>query len=227
MTTYRGFASIGVATGLAALAGTLAAPIAHADTVDNIKATIAKDRAKTACPAYKYNPVLESIAQVLNTNNVAGVNQTLPVYNGDARSFPGFGDPTAAAVNDAYVGGFGPFISECRYTELGVSFSRAEHNGALKDFVEFVIGAPAAPVAAPPAAPAPPANPKPVRPIGKLHTATVTAAVDVYDNPSGNGKPLKFLEKGQTVTVVVPCTPDAFCALTDGTFAWGEFLKNN
>ena len=58
-------------------------------------------------------------------------------------------------------------------------------------------------------------------------TATATAAVDIYDNPNGDGDPKGFLKKGTKVTVKKPCTPNAFCALADGTFAWGEYLENN
>jgi hypothetical protein len=71
-----------------------------------------------------------------------------------------------------------------------------------------------------------PPNTKPVRPIGHLRQATVTADVDVYDNPNGDGESKGFLKKGAIVTVKAPCTSDAFCALTDGTFVWGEFLEN-
>ena len=42
----------------------------------------------------------------------------------------------------------------------------------------------------------------------------------------GDGPPLKFLTTGTTVQVKAPCTQDAFCALTNGTFAWGEFFEN-
>lgn len=58
-------------------------------------------------------------------------------------------------------------------------------------------------------------------------TVTVTADVDFYDNPHGDGDPLGFLPAGKVVTVKKPCTPNAFCALADGTYAYGEFLENN
>jgi hypothetical protein len=210
MTTTKRAAPLAVATvlaGFVALSGTLAAPVAHADTVDNIKATINSDRAKTACAPYKYSPLLETVAQAVT------LNKPLPVYNGEARTFYGRGDPVAAAVNSAYVEGFGPFISECRYTEFGVTFYRNNDRLQDQDKVTIVIGIPGAPapVAAPPAAPADPPASKPIKPIGRLGTpARATADVDLYKAPGGADKDRlnKFLKKDDVVRVLKPCTPD-------------------
>jgi hypothetical protein len=55
----------------------------------------------------------------------------------------------------------------------------------------------------------------------------VTSDVDVYDAPGGGGNVIGILRQGEVVKVVTPCPSNDWCALADGRFAWGEFLRNN
>jgi hypothetical protein len=236
-----------VIAGFTALSAISAAPIAHADTIDNIIGTVVKDRAKTHCPPLHYDLILEAAARQETLQNVVDPDDLFRNYKGKAHDFRGLGDPVAQALTNAYVEGAGTAINDCKYVDFGVAFFRDVK--AEKDTVTLVFGVPTAsppPVVAPPvlkpipaqgpspfgssSPPAPaPAPPAPVPPaVVAAPTATVTADVDVFDNPNGDGQALpNFLKKGTKVAVKKPCTPNAFCALADGTFAWGEFLKNN
>jgi hypothetical protein len=87
-----------------------------------------------------------------------------------------------------------------------------------------------APAPAPPQKPPPPAEiPKPPdeKPIPAAPTATVTSDVDQYSGPNGEGDVIGILRVGDVLKVVAPCPADGWCNFTDGTSAWGEFLKNN
>jgi hypothetical protein len=62
-------------------------------------------------------------------------------YNGKAQLTTGWGDPQAAAINDAYKKGAGALISDCSYTEFGVGFHRDD--SSEYDSVSIVFGTPA------------------------------------------------------------------------------------
>ncbi len=164
--------------------------MAHADTIDNLKATIISTRADSGCAPYKYSRVLERIAQDDNLSQASHRPLNKLSYTGERLSFTGSGDPVAKAVNNAYRNGFGPTSSQCQYTEFGVSFARDTRDEV--DWVTIVVGKPAAPKPAtrpgtrPPPAPDPAPAPAPVpAPAPATLRATVTADVDVYDNPKG------------------------------------------
>jgi hypothetical protein len=117
-----------------------AMPVAHADDpLGPIRAAVDGDRARTGCPHFTYSSALEAIAQ-------AKVRLEAPAggYNGNTQVFYGFGDPQAAAINQAYKQGAGDAISNCNYTEFGVGFLREDNLGADGfDSVTIVLGTPA------------------------------------------------------------------------------------
>lgn len=215
-------------------------PVPAIDPVaGEISAIVINDRNKYApqCPPLKQNGKLFRVAEHA-ARSEAPVNppNMTNYYRGRTLQFIGKGDPRPAAVTDAYKRGAGPALSRCDYTEFGVAFMRVTTSkflGADYDVVAIVFGTSEAP--APVAAPPPPATPvtlPPVvtrRPAPVRPTATVTADVDLYKAPGGNAndKLNKFLKQGTKVTVKKPCTPHDWCALADGTFAYGEFLQNN
>ncbi|CAN5521190.1 hypothetical protein BH09ACT8_BH09ACT8_50120 [soil metagenome] len=132
-----------------------AAPIANADDpLGPIRSTVNGDRSATGCPAFVYSKVLEDLAQTaVRPGDPRGGD--LSGYNGKARLTTGWGDPQAAAINDAYKKGAGALISNCDYTEFGVGFHR---NDSLEyDAVSIVFGVPAQ--AAAPPVPTPAADP--------------------------------------------------------------------
>jgi hypothetical protein len=139
--------------GASVLSGTLATPIANADDpLAPIRGTVNGDRSRTACPAFTYSPVLEDLAQTaVRPGDTRGGD--LSRYNGKAKLSTGWGDPQAAAINDAYKNGAGPLISDCSYTEFGVGFHRNE--SSEYDSVSIVFGTPDKAAAPPAAAPAP------------------------------------------------------------------------
>lgn len=76
-------------------------------------------------------------------------------YNSRVKLIVGWGDPQAAAINDAYHKGAGGLISNCDFTEFGVGFYRDE---SLEwDSVSIYFGAPSAapPASTPVVTPAP------------------------------------------------------------------------
>lgn len=128
-------------------------PMAHADDpLGPIRATVNGDRARSGCPTFVYNPLLEELAQrAVRPNDVRGGDYS--AYNGTAKLAVGWGDPQAAAINSAYRAGAGDLINDCGYTEFGVGFYRYEDSET--DNVSILFGVPAPAVASPPAAPAP------------------------------------------------------------------------
>jgi hypothetical protein len=139
-------ASLAVATafvGASLLSGALAAPVAHADPLDAIRAAVNGNRGATPCPAYKYSGFLEGAAQKY-ARSEAPLDSQAAGYNGRSIGFLGSGDPQAAAINSAYRRGAGPMISNCEFTEFGVGFVRYEDREV--DVVTIIFGAPPAPV---------------------------------------------------------------------------------
>jgi hypothetical protein len=232
-------AAVTAVGGLTVLSTALTTPIAHADTVFDILNTIDKDRARTGCPIQTGNRVLTQIAEAVTFGaSTKGLN-----YKGEKQVAIGKGDPVAAALTNAYgPGGAGALLGDCRFTEVGVAFYRDTAKEVDTVTIAFGIPAPAPPVAPPrvltpipaqgpspfgsPVATPPPAVP-PVA--AALPTATVIGDVDLYSAPTGDDKDRTgtFLKKGAVVKVLKPCTSNDWCALADGTFAFGEFLNNN
>jgi hypothetical protein len=127
----------------------MAAPIAHADTLADIRGTVTRDRANAHCPELHYSDQLQQIAfataQFIPDANSEDLKRA---YNGQlVGPFIGKGDPEAATLTSAYRNGGGGAISDCSVTEYGVSFLRNE-SWDQPDYVGLVFGKPAA---APPA----------------------------------------------------------------------------
>jgi hypothetical protein len=241
MTASRTSTKVALAIGVAGSA-VLTAPLAHADSLQNVINAVNKDRGATHCPALIYNPILQQGAEAYaNSENAADAKPGN--YNGQVFPYLGSGDPQAAAINSAYKRGAGETLGLCNYTEFGVGFVR--HDDRSVDVVTIVFGIPGppptnnapvdigTPVLAPDNPPPvvnPPKVPPPVNPPAAL-TATVTSDVDLYDKvnvPDGAGKKIGILRKNQVVTVSAPCPADDWCVLqSPAGAAWGEFLHNN
>lgn len=135
--------------GASLLSGGLATPIAHADDpLAPIRGTVNGDRARTTCPAFTYNRVLEDAAQT--SVRFKPMDAVLARYNGKTTDFYGFGDPQVEAINKAYRQGAGDVIGDCTYTEFGVGFLRTDDF----DRVAIVFGTPT-PAKTPTITPAP------------------------------------------------------------------------
>ncbi|PEG36568.1 hypothetical protein CQY20_18380 [Mycolicibacterium agri] len=132
------------------------APVANAaEPLAEIRGTVTKDRVAAGCEEMKYNPKLQDIAFAVAQMIPAPqheVDAMIGAYRGDVRTFVGMGDPMAAAVNDAYRKGAGPAITDCYWTEYGVSFLRYEE--FEEDYVGIVVGRPG--VTTPPSGPGAP-----------------------------------------------------------------------
>lgn len=138
------------------------APTAGADDpLAPIKATVNGDRAKSGCLPLIYSQALENAAQEVVRAKVPG-SYRVSGYNGQTQLTYGFGDPQAAAINDAYKSGGGSMISNCALAEFGVGFIRNEEFES--DRVAMVFGTPAAAPVAPSPAPAPVPTPAPTPP---------------------------------------------------------------
>jgi hypothetical protein len=245
MTASRTSAMFGIAIGVAGSA-VLMAPLAHADSLQNVIDAVNKDRGKTHCPALVYNPVLQQGAGAYaNSENAADARPGN--YNGQVFPYLGSGDPQAAAINSAYKRGAGDTIGLCNYTEFGVGFVR--HEDRSVDVVTIVFGIPGppptnnapvdigTPIPAPdnpppvvtphPGKVTPPVNP----PAPVALTATVTSDVDLYDKinvPDGAGTKIGILRTNTVVKVTAPCPSDGWCVLQDPAgAAWGSFFHNN
>jgi hypothetical protein len=134
----------------------LAAPVARADVLDDLRGTVTADRLKygPACPPLKYNNLLQDIgfAQGQFIPESAKSNALIASYSGEVRSVIGVGDPMAAARTDAYKKGAGNLIGNCEWTGYGVSFIRYEPTET--DWVGIVFGKPS--VITPPSGPGAP-----------------------------------------------------------------------
>jgi hypothetical protein len=243
MTAHRLSTTVTVAGGLVACA-MVAAPTAAADSLDNIKDAVAKDRAAAHCAALNYNPVLEQAAQTYARSEVPGDGKPAG-YNGLVFPVLGSGDPQAAAINSAYQRGAGDAISSCRYAEFGVGFLR--HEDRKVDVVTIVFATPGPPppdntpvdIGQPVLAPDNGPQPGPVHP-APPPTHTVTGDVDLYDQPGGNGNVIGQLDANDVVTLNGPCpmqnpnnpedATNGWCLVTDTTknvtgAVWGDYIS--
>lgn len=142
-------------------------PVAHADTLADMRGTIARDRANAGCPDLKYNQTLQDIA--------FGIAAPIPIpdgqingmkaaYGGEVVYFKGTGDPYAATLTNAYRNGGGGAIGDCSFTDFGVAFIRDEAydvDDYGPDFIGLVFGKKAAPQQQAPPEQKPAEQPKP------------------------------------------------------------------
>jgi hypothetical protein len=143
MSTTRKFRIASVVAGLL-LSFFMAAPVAHADVLADLRGTVNAERGKSTCPPLKYNQILQDIGFAMGQfipEPQASIDQKKAQYGGDVRPFIGVGDPMAAARTDAYKKGAGGAIHDCYFTEFGVSFVRYEPTET--DWVGLVFGRPA------------------------------------------------------------------------------------
>lgn len=148
MTGKRTSASLAIVSafvGASVMSTTLATPIAHADVLADLRGTVTADRLKygPACPPLKYNNLLQDIGFAQGQfipEPREKIDGMIASYKGEVRSFIGVGDPMAAARTDAYKNGAGNLISNCNWTEYGVSFIRYEPTET--DWVGIVFGKP-------------------------------------------------------------------------------------
>ncbi|MDN4521628.1 hypothetical protein JN086_10970 [Mycolicibacterium austroafricanum] len=166
MTTTLRARSASVAAGLL-LASFMAAPVAHADVLADLRGTVTADRLKygPSCPPLRYNNVLQDIgfAQGQFVPDTAKSQGMIASYPGEVRSFIGVGDPMAAARTNAYEKGAGSLIGNCAWTEYGVSFIRYEPTET--DWVGIVFGKPSG-VTTPPSGPGTPGGGQDPAPAG-------------------------------------------------------------
>lgn len=134
----------GVIAGLV-LSLLMVAPTAQADSLADIRGTVARDRANAGCPDLKYNQTLQDIA-FAQADYIPAPPATIDglkaSYKGAVTTVVvGDGDPMAAALTAAYERGGGAAIGNCSNTEFGVSFRRNE-NYDPEDLVGLVFGTP-------------------------------------------------------------------------------------
>jgi hypothetical protein len=147
-------------------------PMAHADTMDNIRGSVNTTRSHTTCPPLTYNPQLEAAAQAWarsssddgNSAGYAGVTTGHENGENDAQD----------SINRVNVA-LDATLHDCSWKDFGVGFYRDEANGW--SHVAVFLGQP-------PAAPPPP--PPPVCPDG----TTVPAGHQCPAAPVNNTPPV-------------------------------------
>ena len=226
--------------GATLLSGVMAAPVASADPLGDLRGLVNNARNQTICNPMQYSGVLEGYAQewVRTARALATLDTpTFPAdaYNGDALGNIASGDPTSTA-NGKLISVATADINKCSYYEFGVGMVRDDVTEL--SYTAIIVGKPNVPKPPPappvnnlppaPAAPAPaPPAPAPVPP--PTPTAAVTSDVDVYDVPGGEGTVTGILRGGATVDFA-GCRDDNWCHVTgagvprgDG-WVWGDFL---
>ena len=150
----RAAATLALATALTGVAGSLAIPAAHADTLDDIRAAVNGMRAGSTCGPLNYNFDLEGEAQAFLGNTAS----TAPRggYKGTFfRAMVGQ-DPASRSISELVSDKAGA-IKDCRYKDFGVGFLRDEEDEWSN--VSIALGEPTPP---PPPPPPPPVAPAPV-----------------------------------------------------------------
>jgi hypothetical protein len=124
-------------------AGALQAPSALADSVANLRDAVSSARGGTSCGPLRYNTVVEHVAEIINRSNVDYINHTatqVPIKDaaaglidlgyGGKRGVPLQGAATneVDAIKGVLVEGYAA-ISDCSYTDFGVSMLRNESTG--------------------------------------------------------------------------------------------------
>jgi hypothetical protein len=186
MSTTRKFRVASVVVGLL-LPLFIAAPVAHADDLANLRGIVNGDRAKSTCAPLKYNQILQDLGFMQGQfipEPQSAIDAKIRQYGGDVRSFIGVGDPIAAATTDAYNKGAGAATGDCFWTEFGVSFVRYEPTET--DWVGIIFGRPA--TVTPPAGPGAPGGAGPGAPGGPAAPAEVPQPPPPVKCPPGGPK---------------------------------------
>jgi hypothetical protein len=208
MTRKRVFAPFVAAAACALVSGIVAAPMAHADALSDIRAAVNNARAGTPCGALNYNVNLEGNAQADVGNKLPGVPPS-GKYDGKTAEINGYGDPTSTAVGDLMAKAR-PLIGDCSYKDFGVGFFRS--SGI--DAVAVALGEPHA-------------APKPVEPQTKQcpdggPTVPVADACPVKKVAPTNAVTMTVKKAGLQVNVTVSNTSDLAAQCTyDATEANG------
>lgn len=222
--------------------GLAAAPVAHADPLDNIRGAVYGARDNSLCNPIQYSGELEGYAQQwVRTAMALGTTNTptfpADAYAGDALGNIAAGDPTSTAINKL-MSIATEDVQKCSYYQFGVGMSRDDVIDT--SYVAVIVGKPPAPKPTPqppknqlppePVAPPAPAEPKPLAPPA-TPTGTITSDVDVYDRPGGDGTVTGIL-RADDVVDFQGCMPDNWCHVTgakvpggDG-WVWGDFLNH-
>ncbi|MDT5097277.1 MAG: hypothetical protein QOC76_1014 [Mycobacterium sp.] len=217
--TKKRFARIATLVAGCALTLTLTAPVAHADDLANLRGIVNRDRATTTCQALKYNQTLQDIGFAMGQfipEPQASIDQKKAQYGGDVLPFIGVGDPIAAATTDAYKRGAGPALSDCYWTEFGVSFTRYETTET--DWVGIIFGRPA--TVTPPVGPGVPGGAG--TPPAEEKKALPPVEPNVVCPPGG---PQKEVPPGQTCPPPTNAVTVSFNKPTFGN--WTVTVKNN
>jgi hypothetical protein len=124
-------------------AGVSLAPPAVADPVADLKEALASARAATSCPPYRFDPVVEQVAQMVtkvtdewldHATTQVPVDDPLPGlkvlgYGGSkAVALQGAGLKEPDAIKGAMLEGF-DLIADCSYTDFGVSLRQNVRSG--------------------------------------------------------------------------------------------------
>jgi hypothetical protein len=230
MTRRRVSASLAVAAALVG-AGTLAMPVASADTLPNgftVGCLPDRDDHVTCiiggCARVHGDYVVDALHVMFNGHQT---EYDFPCINGATATFGTKGVPN-----------FTIGIQGCRKKDF-----EGDWCGPWADYT-YRSPKPAEPV--PPPVNVPPVQPPdticpdgtnvpagqtcPAKPPPAALTATVNPATDLYDKPNDNGdaQVIGPLRTGQVVKVAQACSKDAWCILTDPAgAAWGRDLTNN
>jgi hypothetical protein len=186
MTRNRVFVPFAAAATCALVSGIVAAPMAHADSLDAIRAAVNNVRAGSPCGALNYNVNLEGNAQADVGNKLPGVPPPNK-YDGKTGEITSQGDPMNTAIANLMEKAGGE-IRDCNYKDFGVGFLRFQGT----DLVAVALGEPhAAPKPAEKPAPPPPPPPPPVN------------CPDGSTLPAGSTCPVKKVAPTNAVTMTV------------------------
>lgn len=216
-----------------------AVPVAHADTMDNIRGAVYAARDNSLCNPIQNSGELEGYAQewVRTARALATLDTpTFPAdaYNGDALGNIASDDPTNTAIGQL-MSIATEDVQKCGYYQFGVGFVRDDVTEL--SYVAVIVGKPnvPAPDPGPPVNNLPPVtNPEPdpqpePEPAPAQPTATVTSDVDVYDIPGGEGSVIGIL-RGTAVVDLLRCQDDNWCLVSGAAvpagagWVWGDFL---
>jgi hypothetical protein len=160
----------------------VAAPIAHADPLDNIRAAVNAARSGSTCGPLNYSGQLEAAAQDLARSGDAIVRINPHGYPGLTSGITNIDDPTSTATA-GLVAQDDANIKNCANMDFGVGMFR--DSGADKSHVALVLGQPPAPKPAAPPAPAQPVQPAPAA--EPAPTQPVTDAISLAFSPPALG----------------------------------------
>lgn len=214
-----------------------AVPVAHADTLDNIRGAVYGARDNSLCNPIQNSGELEGYAQewVRTARALATLDTpTFPAdaYNGDALGNIASADPTNTAISQL-MSIATEDVQKCGYYQFGVGFVRDDVTDL--SYVAVIVGKPDVPEPVQQPAPEPEPQPQPQpepepEPAPVQPTATVISDVDVYDVPGGEGTVTGIL-RGTAVVDLLGCQADNWCQVSGaavpggGGWVWGDFLQ--